>query len=195
MLDSLVKSKTARKILTIFITNPDNRFYIRQLERLVKEPVSAVRRELQKLEHTGFLISKEEANLKYYSVNKRYPIFEEIKNIVLKTQGLGDAIRELIKKTPGIKIAFIYGSVAKGEEKAASDMDLMIIGNIDSVRLHSKINEIESRINRTINYSLINEKDFKNKKTDFMKRILREKKVFLIGEEDELRRLSQSRKD
>jgi len=190
MLSSLIRSKTARKILTIFITHPEDEFYIRQLERLSKEPVSAVSRELQRLERSGFLMSKQEANLKYYRVNKKYPIFEEIKKIILKTQGMGDTIRELIEGSPGIKLAFIYGSVAKGEERATSDIDLMIIGDMDSVKLHSKINEIEDVINRVINYSLINEKDFKKKKTGFIKRILKEKKIFLIGGEDELRRIS-----
>jgi len=190
MLESLIRSKTARKVLTIFITNPDEKFYIRQLERLIKEPVSAVSRELQKLENSGLLSSKDGAHVKYYWVNKDYPIFDEIKKIILKTQGLGDKLRELINNVPGIKLAFIYGSVAKGEEKAASDIDLMIIGDIDSVRLHSKIGEIEDIIKRAINYNLMNEKDFKNRKTEFIKRVLKEKKIFLIGGEGELRKLS-----
>ena len=82
MLESLIRSKTARKVLTLFITHPDDKFYTRQLERLIKEPVSAVRRELKKLENSGFFLSKEEANVKYYWVNKEYPIFEEIKKII-----------------------------------------------------------------------------------------------------------------
>jgi len=190
MLESLIRSKTARKVLTIFITNPDEKFYTRQLERLIKEPVSAVRRELQKLEKSGLLSSKKDANIKYYRVNKDYPIFDEIKKIILKTEGLGDKLRELIEKVPGVKLAFIYGSVAKGEEKAASDIDLMIIGDMDSVKLHSKISEIENTIKRPINYNLMNEEDFKNKKTEFVKRVLKEKKIFLIGKENEFRKLS-----
>lgn len=190
MLESLIRSKTARKVLTLFITHSGDKFYTRQLERLIKEPVSAVRRELKKLENSGFLLSKEEANVKYYWVNKEYPIFEEIKKIILKTSGLGSSLRGLIGKAPGIKVAFIYGSVAKGEEKAASDLDLMIVGNIDSVKLHSIIAAIENKIDRAINYNLINEKDFRNKRTEFIKRILREEKIFIIGTEDELRILS-----
>lgn len=190
MLESLIRSKTARKVLTLFTTHPADRFYTRQLERLIKEPVSAVRRELKKLENSGFLLSKKDANIKYYWVNKEYPIFEEIKNIILKTSGLGNSLRGLIEKISGIKLAFIYGSVAKGEEKAASDLDLMIVGNIDSVKLHSIIAAIENKIDRAINYNLVNEKDFKGKRTEFIKRILREEKIFLIGTENELQRLS-----
>ncbi len=195
MLEDLIRSKTARKVLTLFTTNPNSRFYIRQLERLIKEPVSAVRRELRKLENSGFLLSGEEARVKYYWVNKDYPIFDEIKKIIFKTQGLGDNLRKLIKEVPGIKFAFIYGSVARGEEKAASDIDLMIIADIDSVILHSRITEIEDKIKRVINYNLINEKDFKNRKTEFIKRVMKEEKIFLIGTENEFHRLNQSRKD
>src|SRR3972149_5645390 len=123
MLESLIPSKTARKVLTLFVTNPNEKFYTRQLERLTKEPVSAVRRELQKLERAGFLLSSGGVHVKYYWINKSYPLFEEVRNIILKTQGLGSHLKELIKKTRGIKAAFIYGSVAKGEEQTTSDID------------------------------------------------------------------------
>lgn len=190
MLESIIRSKTTRKILVLLFTSPNDKFYIRQLERLIGEPVSAVRRELNKMERAGLLLSKEEARVKYFWANKKSSIYEEIKKLVLKTQALGDILRKFVKNIPGIKIAFIYGSVAKGEETTTSDIDLMIIGSIDSVRLHSKINEIEDKIKRTINYSLMSEKEVKSKKADFLKRILKEKKIFLIGTEDELQKLA-----
>jgi len=190
MLNSLITSKTARKILSLLFSNPNEKFYIRQLERLTNEPVSAVRRELKKLEKSGLLLSKEEAKVKYFWVNKESPIYEELKNIILKTQAIGSTLRNLVKKIPDIKIAFIYGSVAKGEENMASDIDLMIIGDIDSVKIHSEISKIEDKIKRTINYNLINKKEFKTKKTNFIKRVLKEKKTFLIGDENELRKLA-----
>lgn len=172
----------------MLLTNPDERFYTRQLERLTGLPVNAVGRELTKLEKAGFLFSKEEGRVKYFWVNKENPIYEDLKNIILKTQALGDHLRNLVAKVSDIKVAFIYGSVAKGEEKATSDIDLMVIGNIDSTKLHSEIKKIEGEIKRTVNYSLMREKEFKSRKTDFIKRILREKKIFLVGNADELRK-------
>ena len=157
---------------------------------MIDEPISAVRRELEKLEKSGLLISKEEARVKYFWVNKTNPIYEELKKIILKTQSIGETLRNLVKKISDIKIAFIYGSVARGDENAKSDIDLMIIGDIDSVKIHSKINEIENKIKRAVNYSLLSEKEFKAKKTDFLKRVLKEKKIFLIGGEIELKRLA-----
>lgn len=190
MLKSLIRSKTTRKILGLLFSNPNDKFYIRQLERLTDEPVSAVRRELKKLETSGLLLSKEEAKVKYFWVNKENPIYEDLKRIILKTQAIGDTLRNLIKKIPGIKIAFIYGSVAKSEENITSDIDLMIISDIDSIKIHSKISKIEDKIKRTINYNLIGEKELKTKKTDFLKRVLKEKKIFLIGTENELQKFT-----
>ncbi len=195
MLESLVRSKVARKILTLFFTHPDEKFYIRQLERLIHEPVSAIRRELFRLEKSGLLSQKREANLKYYWINRQYPIFEEMRGIILKTQGLGDYLKELFKKTQGIKVAFIFGSVAQGRDGTQSDIDLMVIGNIDSVQLHARINKIEDITKRKINYHLMDEECFRKKKSAFFQRVLKDKKIFIVGTEDDLRKLSQTGKD
>ncbi|MDP2913010.1 MAG: nucleotidyltransferase domain-containing protein [Candidatus Omnitrophota bacterium] len=186
MLESLIRSKTTRKILALLFSNPEDRFYMRQLERMTGEPVSAVRRDLKRLESAGLLLSQEEAMVKYFWVNKRNPIYEEIKKIIFKTVAVGDAIKGFIKKMKGVKVAFIYGSVTRGEENSKSDIDLMIIGKVDSIRLHSKISEIEDKINRTINYILIKEEDLNAKRTAFLNRVLKEKKIFLMGDERDL---------
>ena len=188
MLESIIRSKATRKVMGLLFSNPDKKFYIRQLERLSGEPVNAVQRELKSLEKSGILLSKEEGRVKYFWVNKKNPIYVELKRIILKTQSMGDSLRKLFKDISGIKIAFIYGSVAKDEENITSDIDLMIIGGMDSVKLHSEINRIEDRIKRTINYTFMSEKEFKSKKTDFIKRTLKGKKIFLIGDRNELQK-------
>jgi predicted nucleotidyltransferase len=190
MLDSIVRSKSARKIMTLLFLNNDSKFYLREIERLTKEPVSAVSRELKRLEKAGIFLSEKNANARYYSVNKNHPIYSELKSIVLKTEGIGDVLKKMMDMTHGIKLAFIYGSVAEGRETGISDIDIMIIGNLDSVKVHSKIREIENKIKRVVNYSLITEKEYVSKKTDFLKRVLAGKKIFLVGGEDELQRLS-----
>lgn len=189
MLESIIRSRATRKILGLLFSNPEEKFYIRQLERLSGEPVNAVRRELKALEKSGLLLSKEEGMVKYYWVNKKTPIYEELKRIILKTQAIGGVLRNLVKHISGIQIAFIYGSVAKDEESSTSDIDLMVIGGIDSVKLHSEISRIEDRIKKTISYTLISAKELKSGKTNFIKRVLREKKIFLIGDENELQKL------
>lgn len=186
MLESIITSRATRRILGLLFSNPKDRFYIRQLERLTGLQVNAVRRELQKLESSGFLFSKEEGNVKYFWVNTKNPIYEEIKSIMYKTQIMGDHLKGLFRKIPAIKVAFIYGSVAKGEENALSDIDVLVIGTIGAKELHSKISKIEDETNRTINYTLMSEAEYKTKKTDFLKRVLMGKKIFLIGEENDI---------
>ncbi|MFC1480040.1 nucleotidyltransferase domain-containing protein [Candidatus Omnitrophota bacterium] len=190
MLESIITSKATRKILGLLFANPDDRFYTRQLERLTDMPVNAVRRELTKLEKSGFLQSKEEGKIKYFWVNKENPIYEEIKSIMFKTQIIGDNLRNLMNKISDIKVAFIYGSVAKGDEKVTSDIDVIVIGNIDSVKLHAEVGKIENVVNRIINYTLLRDNDLKGRKTYFLKRVLKEEKVFLVGSENELRKLA-----
>ena len=159
---------------------------MRQLERLTGLQINAVRRGLKKLESSGFLLSKEEGNVKYFWINTKNPIYKEMKSIMFKTQIIGDHLKDLFQKTPDIIAAFIYGSVAKGEENTLSDIDLMVIGVIDAQKLHSKISKIEDKVKRTINYTLISEGEYKAKKTDFIKRVLKGKKIFLIGSENDL---------
>lgn len=190
MLEGIITSKATRKILGILFSNPKEKFYIRQLERLTGLQVNAVRRELKKLASSGFLFSKDEGHVKYFWVNTENPIYEEIKSIMFKTQIIGDYLRDLFRKISRITAAFIYGSVAKGEENALSDIDVMIIGSGDGVKLHAAISRIEGKINRTINYTFISEEEYKTKKTDFLKRVLKEKKIFLVGDNDVLRRLA-----
>jgi len=189
MLESIITSKATRKILGLLFSNPKDRFYIRQLERLTGLQVNAVRRELKKLESSGFLLSREEGNVKYFWINTKNPIYEEMKSIMFKTQIIGDHLRNLFQRISSITVAFIYGSVAKGGENALSDIDVLVIGTISAAKLHSEISKIEDRVNRTINYTLISNEEYKTKKTDFIKRVLKGKKIFLVGDDGDLRKL------
>ncbi len=194
MLKYLISSRPKRKLLSLFLIHPEEKFYIRQLERLISEPIGAIQRELPKLEKMGLIKSEISGRRKNYFLDKACPIKEELKSIMLKTIAVGERIRELIKKAENIKYAFIYGSIAKGEEDLKSDIDLIVIGNIDEIRLQKKIQQIESEISRTINYSLINIEEFKKRvkaKEPFLIRILREKKIEIIGSEDEIQPFNQ----
>ena len=189
MLKELISSKTKRKLLTVFLTHPDEKFYLRQLARLTFEPVGAIQRELPKLERIGLIESEYGARTKNYVVNKKCPIFEELKRIILKTTACGDEIKKLIKNTKEIRYAFVYGSVAENTEDLKSDIDLMVIGDIDEVKLNKKVDEIESKISRTINYTLLAPAEFKKKlksKNTFLRRILGGERIELIGSMDEI---------
>jgi len=190
MLEGIITSKATRKILGIMFANPENKFYIRQLEKLTSLPVNAVNREIKKLTKTGFLIMEKQGNRKFYRINKQNPIYPELKTIIFKTQILGPHLREQLQNVQEIKVAFIYGSVAKDEEAYDSDIDLFVIGSIDDLALHEKISEIEDEINRRINYTLTTPQELKKHKTDFIKRIFKEDKLFLVGNEHELGKIT-----
>jgi predicted nucleotidyltransferase len=183
MLERFITSKTKRKLLKLFILHPEKSFYIRELEKLTKEPVTAVRRELGYLEEAGFLKSRKEGNLKYFEVNKDFPIYPELKKIIYSTIGFGDYLKEKLSSYNSIDVAFIYGSVARNDENIQSDIDLFVVGDADHKNLHA-ISNIEEEIGREINYTSMTRQEFEDrlkKKDSFLTRILREEKILLKG--------------
>lgn len=152
MLEQLFSSRVRVKLLTTFLTNPDTRFYTRELARLLEKSPYGIQRELRRLERIGLLEAQAEANLKYYSVNKDFPIYAELKSIILKTAGMGDVLRGGLDQLGTVEEAFIYGSVAAGDEDGSSDIDLMIVGEVDLMRLSSVVSQFEDTIGREINY-------------------------------------------
>src|SRR4030043_1887678 len=117
----IFKSKTRKELFRLYFTNPDQAYYLRELERLLHIPVSMVRKELTRLEVEGIFLSQKKANSTYYLLNQSYPLYEELKSIVFKTIGIQGLLRESLGKMKGIELAFIYGSFAKREESAQRD--------------------------------------------------------------------------
>src|SRR5665811_1072897 len=113
MLSTLITSKSRRKILILFLTHPEQKFYYSQIIRDLGMTPSAAQKELSNLSNIGFLKSEKEANVKYFQVNKSFPLYNELKSIVYKTVALADPLRDALEKIGDIQIAFIYGSVAK----------------------------------------------------------------------------------
>jgi len=189
MLESIIGSKTRVKILALFLLSPDRKFYVRELARKIGGNINSVRRELQKLESIGLLKSERVGNLKYYVVDKKMPIYQELKSIFLKTEGLGKVIKENLSGLGEVKLAFIYGSFARGEEQLKSDIDLMIVGEVDEKKLIPLIRKLEERLSREINYTLFSPREFESrvkKKDPFVSNVLREKKIQLVGEPSEV---------
>ncbi len=193
MLNELFSSQARVAILNLFLANPENRFYMREIASLTRQPVRAVQRELPKLEAIGLLEHTVDGNRKYYQVNKDCPIFPELKSIFLKTVGLGDALRGYLDQAEGaIQVAFIYGSYAKGEESTTSDIDLFVIGSITAKELSRLLAPVQSELRRQINPVVMGRQEFQEKvaaKNHFVISLLREPKIFLTGNEDELDRL------
>lgn len=185
----IFKSKTREAIFRLLFTNPESSYYLRELERLLSIPVSMIRKELMRLEKEGIVASSRKGNLVFYSLNKTYPLFEEIKSIVMKTVGAAGLLKEALSKINGIEVCFIYGSFAKSQERAGSDIDLFIVGQVDEDALIREIKRIEELLRREINYVIFTYQEYKKRKKAkdaFIHEILGGPKIFLIGEQSEL---------
>jgi len=179
----LTKSKAREKILRLFFSNPSKKYYLRELERILNISVGNIRRELLVLQKKGIFESEKVGNLLYYFLNKKHPLYGEIKKIVFKSIGVEGGIRQAIRSLKNIDNAFIYGSFAKGAEDSFSDIDLFIIGNPDSDKLLDIVNKLEKEFQREINYTVVDKQEFSKKKKDgdyFLKNILKDKKIVLI---------------
>jgi predicted nucleotidyltransferase len=186
---NIFKSKTRKALFKLYFTNPESEYYLRQLERILDVPVSMIRKELVRLEQESVFLSHRKGNLLYYSLNKTYPLFSELKSIVFKTIGIEGALKQILVKIKGIELAFIYGSFAKKSENAASDVDLFIMGDIDDDLLIGEIRKTEDALKREINYTLYTRDEFKRKKVkkdSFILSLIENPKIFLIGDKDEL---------
>lgn len=189
MKESILFSKTTRQLLSVFVTNPKDRFYLRQLCVLITVSPRPVQLALQKLEKAGLLNSVREANIKFYFLNKASPIYSEIKSIILKTEAVGQTLCKGLKNLKNISCAFIYGSVAKDEERASSDIDICIIGEVDLGALSSVTAELENKLKREISTVTFTPPEWKKaiaEKKAFARDILKNKKIFLIGKLNEL---------
>lgn len=184
-------SKTQRQILGLLFGHPDKSYFAKEIYRLAGVGIGTAHRELDKLTSVGLLTLKHVGNQKHYSANKKSPIFEELKGIVQKTFGLADVLRESLSGySDEIKLAFIYGSVAKETDHASSDIDVLIISNgLSYSEVLSLFDLAESRIGRKVNPTIYKSEEFRNKlKSDnnFIKRVIEQPKIFLIGAEDDI---------
>lgn len=187
MLEKILTSRTRTRILTLFLLNPDEELFVREICRKISENINAVRRELSNLEDLGFLKSEKKGNMKYYSVNKKFPIYPELKSIVLKAEGVSMILKDILKREEGIKLAFIYGSFASGEERKGSDLDLFLVGDADEDEIIKNLFQVEERLSREINYALFSEEEFhKRQKEDdpFIKNVLKEPRIIIKGKID-----------
>ncbi|HOF44646.1 MAG TPA: nucleotidyltransferase domain-containing protein [Candidatus Pacearchaeota archaeon] len=161
---NLNKSKIRRDILFLFFLEKENSYYIRELERILGFSAGNIRRELIALKEEGIIDFVKKGNQSHYYLNKKSPIFNEIKSIISKTIGLEFKIKKCLEPITGIKEAFIFGSFAKEKEHSLSDIDLMIIGSIDEDILIPRISKTEELLGREINYHLISEDEWKKRK-------------------------------
>ena len=185
----LTKSRIRRDLLALFFSNPTKEYYLRELSRLLHCSAGSLRRELLKFEQDGLFETRKAGNLLYYSLNRRHPLFKEIKSIVAKTAGVEGRLRQALSGIAGIKVAFIYGSYASGREKTTSDIDVFVIGEAMLRDLSAPIRQAQKALAREINITLYSEDEYlkrKQEKAGFLEDVLKAPKVMLRGNEHDL---------
>ena len=197
MLIELFSSQARVDILKLLLLNPANNFYQREIAINCKLPIRAVQREVERFEKIGLVCKSKRGNRNYYKIDESASIFEELKSIFLKTAGLGDVLKDSLKEQQEeIAIAFIYGSYARHKETATSDLDLFIIGPIEPKKVSTILAKAKSFLKREINFSVYSVEEYRQKekrRDHFITALAKESKIFLIGNENELRRLVQAR--
>ena len=185
--------KTRQAVLALLYGRADSSFYTKQILDAVKTGRGTVQRELKNLTDTGIITREVQGRQVYYRANDKCPIFNELKSIVRKTFGIADVVRQsLASVTDKIRVAFIFGSIASGNEDKASDIDVMVVGAISFGDVVSLLSSAEEKLGREINVVVYPIAEFKQKVRDdhhFVKTVLNSEKIFLVGDEGELRRL------
>ncbi len=185
-------TKNRAELLRLFFTNPEQSFYMQEIGRILSKKPGNFQRVINNMEKEGILISERKANARYFKVNKEYPLFEELKNIVFKTFGIIGAVKAALQKTGGVEYAFVYGSYAKAKDNYLSDIDLIVVGKCDEDNLIKEFDRLEGLLKREINYKLYTarglKKDIKQNEP-FLLNILNDKKIMIIGGEDDLRKI------
>jgi predicted nucleotidyltransferase len=183
-----LRSRLRRKVLTYFYLNRSARVYVRQLASALDVDSTNLSRELARLEEEGLLRSEIEGRQRYYSVNPQYPYLKAVLSLLQGTVGIVPTLRDALRRVEGIEQAYLYGSFAKNEEDAASDIDLLIIGQPDAATLALKVAGLEKVLNRDVGYTVLKRQELKKKLSSddpFFFDLWHGKRVEIIGNEQD----------
>jgi len=187
--------KTRQAVLALLYGRADSAFYTKQILDAVKIGRGTVQRELKNLTETGIIIREVQGRQVYYHANEKCPIFNELKSIVRKTFGVADVIKQsLASSARKIRVAFIFGSIAKSTDDRRSDIDLMVVGRISFGDVVSLLGPAEEKLAREINPVVYPIAEYKRKVREdhhFVKTVLEDEKIFVVGDENELRKLAE----
>jgi len=164
--------------------NPTARRHLRDLASQLDIDPSNLSKELQRLEREGLFQSHISGRQKYFHLNPRYPLLREVRSIVAKTVGVAPLIASALNAIEGIKEAYLYGSFARDQQDAASDIDLLVVGAPREEALAGAVEKLERQLGREINYTVLSPKEFRARrarKDAFLENIWGHKHIPLLG--------------
>lgn len=192
-------SRTQQRVIGLLFGTPERSFYLNEVTRLAGMGIGTVQRELESMAAAGLLTVRKVGNQKHFQANRESPIFNELRGIALKTFGVGDVLREALKGVVDrIETAFVYGSLAKGTDRADSDIDVLIVSERltypEAIDLFASA---EKRVGRKIHPVIYKAAELRRKLADdngFLRRIMEQPTVALIGSKDGLAESRKTRK-
>lgn len=186
--------KTRQGILAATLVQPEKAWYVSELARRLGVPSSSLQRELQDLSDTGILKTHRQGRMVYYQANMDSPLFSDLRGLLLKTAGFADILMDVLKPLASkLQIAFVYGSIASGSEQSDSDIDLMVVGTVSPVEMAQPLRHAHELLGRAINPTIYTPSEFDKKlkaKDHFLKRVLDKPKLFVIGNQNELGKIT-----
>jgi predicted nucleotidyltransferase/DNA-binding HxlR family transcriptional regulator len=187
-LAEILSSRARAEIFRLLFGGTGAELHVRAIERRSGLNDSTIRQELRKLVRLDLVHSRRDSNRVYYRAKTENPLYPEIRNLVLKTSGLADVLKPALRDKR-IRTAFVFGSIAHGEETAGSDVDLMVIGELGLRDLSGLLSGIEEKIGREVNPHVFHEDEFRKHvraREHFVMSVMESPKIFIIGSPDEL---------
>ncbi|MBI2458867.1 MAG: nucleotidyltransferase domain-containing protein [candidate division NC10 bacterium] len=191
-LAELLSSRGRAEVFRLLFGLSDAPLHLREIQRRAGLSLGTIQQELRKLKRLGLLDSRADGNRLWYQANRGHPLYPEIHRLVLKTSGLVDVLRTTLKD-PRIEWAFVFGSIARGEETAGSDVDLMVVGDLGLRGVTSLLSGVADQIGREVNPHVFRRAELMKRKSageSFLIRILAEPKIFVVGDPREFEKLA-----
>jgi predicted nucleotidyltransferase len=185
--------KTRQAVLSTMLLHGQRSWYLHELAAHLRVRPSSLQRELSRLTAAGILMRRRHGNRVFYRVDEGCPLLVDLRSLLAKTVGLLDVLRAALEPfRPSIKYAFVYGSLARGEETSASDIDVLIVGQVGLADVAPALRQAERQLGRLVNPSLYSLGEFTKKMREgnhFLTTVWAEKKLVIQGDLDELARL------
>ena len=182
---------TQQRVLRVLFGQPERSFYASELIRDAGTGSGAAQRELARLEESGLIVARRIGHRKHYQANAASPLYSELRNIVLKTVGLAEPLRAVLKPLSAqIRAAFVYGSVAKATDQSKSDIDLMVISDtLTYGEVFGALERVTRTVGRQVNPTVYTAAEFSKRalaESAFVTRVLEQPKLWVIGSENDL---------
>jgi predicted nucleotidyltransferase len=193
----LLLGQTRGQILALLLGAPDESFFLRQIARQTGTSAGTARRELNLLAETGLIARSVLGSQVFYRANRDHPVFPELRALLAKTMGVFELLKKaLAPLSRKIDFAFVYGSVARGDDNASSDIDLMVVGAVSLDDILDAVSPLEKQLRRPVNPTIYSLKELKQRYragNHFLRSLKNASKVFLIGAEDDFRKALATR--